>query len=126
MLIAEHVKEPTVAGGSLNGGTIDQFSKIELTCETLGSKIFYTTDGSPPELHIESAKVCKTQEKACLITQSMGLKTLMCFIGKRLVRYLGFISKYWFPTDHIAIESEWEIIPTFIIWKLSRKEVKFA
>lgn len=58
-LLAEHVKEPTIAANFLNGGTIDQFSKIELTCETLGSKIFYTTDGSPPELHMESAKVKK-------------------------------------------------------------------
>nr|XP_034305803.1 uncharacterized protein LOC105321045 isoform X1 [Crassostrea gigas] len=77
---AEHVKEPTISSNSINGGTIDQFSKIELTCETLGSKIFYTTDGSPPELHMESAKLYNPEKGVVL--RKHGL----CFIRAMAVK----------------------------------------
>ncbi|XP_048739977.2 uncharacterized protein LOC125654190 isoform X5 [Ostrea edulis] len=77
---AEHVKEPAIAANFLNGGTIDQFSKIELTCETLGSKIFYTTDGSPPELHMESAKLYSPEKG--VILKKHGL----CFVRAMAVK----------------------------------------
>jgi len=41
-----------------NGGQVKRFTKVELFDESPGAKIFFTTDGSPPELHLDSAKVC--------------------------------------------------------------------
>ena len=51
------VKDPFL-DSSVTGGTIDAGTKVILSCDTPGSRIFYTTDGSPPELHQESVKVC--------------------------------------------------------------------
>ena len=51
------VKDPFL-DSSVTGGTVDPGTKVFLSCDTPGSKIFYTTDGSPPELHQESVKVC--------------------------------------------------------------------
>lgn len=50
------VKEPFL-DASVRGGTVDQGTKLQLTCETPGARIYYTTDGSPAELHIDSVKV---------------------------------------------------------------------
>ena len=50
------MKEPFL-DSSVTGGTVDAGAKVLLSCETPGSRIYYTTDGSPPELHEESAKV---------------------------------------------------------------------
>lgn len=50
------VKEPYL-DSSVTGGTVDAGTKVFLSCDTPGSRIYYTTDGSPPELHQESVKV---------------------------------------------------------------------
>ena len=50
------MKEPFI-DSPVTGGTVDAGTKILLSCETPGSRIYYTTDGSPPELHQESVKV---------------------------------------------------------------------
>lgn len=50
------VKEPHL-DASVSGGTVDQGTKVTLSCETPGARIYYTTDGSPAELHISDVKV---------------------------------------------------------------------
>ena len=49
------VKDPYLDG--VTGGTIDAGTKLTVACDTPGSRIYYTTDGSPAELHIETVKV---------------------------------------------------------------------
>lgn len=41
----------------ISGGTIDPGTKVTLACDTPGARIYYTTDGAPAELHIDSIKV---------------------------------------------------------------------
>lgn len=50
------VKEPYL-DAAVKGGTVDQGTKLQLTCDTPGARIYYTLDGSPAELHIDSVKV---------------------------------------------------------------------
>jgi hypothetical protein len=52
------VKEPYLDGAT--GGTVEPGTKVTLTCDTPGARIYYTTDGSPAELHIDSVKVVHT------------------------------------------------------------------
>ena len=50
------VKEPYM-DNSVRGGTVDQGTNVKLSCDTPGARIYYTMDGSPAELHIDSVKV---------------------------------------------------------------------
>ncbi len=40
-----------------NGGIVDKLHRVKLACDTPGASIFYTTDGTVPELHKARIKV---------------------------------------------------------------------
>lgn len=50
------MSDPYIASHT-NGGTVDRGTVINLECDSPGAKIFFTIDGAPPELHLDSAKV---------------------------------------------------------------------
>ena len=54
---AGRVSDPFIAS-QVNGGSVDRGTVVTLDCDSTGAKIFYTVDGAPPELHLDSAKVC--------------------------------------------------------------------
>ena len=53
---APRVEQPFM---KTDGGQVSKDMEFELFCKTEGAKIYYTTDGSPPELHLDAAKVSK-------------------------------------------------------------------
>lgn len=52
---AGRVSDPFIS--SVDGGSVNSGTKITLGCDSPGSKIYFTIDGAPPELHLDSAKV---------------------------------------------------------------------
>ncbi|KAK3103976.1 hypothetical protein FSP39_023382, partial [Pinctada imbricata] len=78
---AQRVLPPYIPTSSVNGGTVDRYAEVALNCETEESKIFYTTDGSPPELHMDSAKVLYKDDKKVKLKEA-GL----CFLRAMAVQ----------------------------------------
>ena len=60
-VLAGRVSDPFISS-QVNGGSVERGTHIVLDCDSPGSKIFYTIDGAPPELHLDSAKVCILDE----------------------------------------------------------------
>ncbi|CAG2248845.1 unnamed protein product [Mytilus edulis] len=55
---AGRVSDPFIS--SVDGGSVNSGTKITLGCDSPGSKIYFTIDGAPPELHLDSAKMMKS------------------------------------------------------------------
>ncbi|XP_033744669.1 uncharacterized protein LOC117330483 isoform X1 [Pecten maximus] len=90
------VKEPTVEAS--NGGSLKQYDKVQLSCSTPGSKIFYTIDGSPPLLHLEAAKLYK-QDKGVIMKQP-GIKFVRAIaVLERSLNSSIFTSKRFLVSD---------------------------
>lgn len=66
---AAKTSTPYVQAGEMNGGAVEKNHVVWLKCDTVGAEIYYTIDGTAPELHKMNVKVFnqyKTKNKLFL------------------------------------------------------------
>ncbi|XP_063446523.1 uncharacterized protein LOC134726026 isoform X8 [Mytilus trossulus] len=92
---AGRVSDPFIS--SVDGGSVNSGTKITLGCDSPGSKIYFTIDGAPPELHLDSAKL--------YTEKGIKLKTPgLCF-----VRFMAV--KEGFLNSHIITSRRYFVLP---------------
>ncbi|XP_052779768.1 uncharacterized protein LOC128217013 isoform X4 [Mya arenaria] len=98
MDVGMRVKEPHV-DGSVTGGTVEPGTVVRLTCDTPGARIYYTADGSPAELHIDSVKQYKP-DKGILLSKP-GLRFIRAIAVKegRINSHIFTSNRFWVSGD---------------------------
>ncbi|KAL3853216.1 hypothetical protein ACJMK2_016773 [Sinanodonta woodiana] len=94
MDVAVRVKDVFISS-DIKSGTVDRFSRIDLATETPGAKIYYTTDGSPAELHNDSLKVYDPEKGVILRNSGLAFVRAVAVKEGRMQSHI-FTSRRFF------------------------------
>ncbi|KAL5013162.1 hypothetical protein ScPMuIL_007432 [Solemya velum] len=91
---ASRCEEPYISS-DMNGGTVDKFAKVSLACNTHGAKIYFTIDGMPPELHMESAKLYKPEKGVVLKQAGLTFVRAIAVREGQLNSFIYTSKRFW-------------------------------
>ncbi|CAD5112727.1 DgyrCDS1945 [Dimorphilus gyrociliatus] len=96
---ASKTSKPYIQGGEMNGGTVEKNHVVWLKCDTAGAKIYYTVDGTAPELHKLNVKKYDAKKGITLKNSGLHYIRALAVSDNRINSTILTSKRFWVTSD---------------------------